>query len=75
MTGRERSLYEEGANQPGGWRGFKPFRVERKVRESEVMFSFYLVPADGAPLPAFKPGQYLSVKVRPPGYPYDQIRQ
>ena len=75
MTGRERSLYEEGANRPGGWRGFKPFRVERKTRESEVMFSFYLVPADGAPLPDFKPGQYLSVKVRPPGYPYDQIRQ
>jgi nitric oxide dioxygenase len=75
MTGRERNLYEEGASQPGGWRGFKPFRVGRKARESEVMTSFTLVPADGAPPPAFKPGQYLSVKVRPPGHPYEQIRQ
>lgn len=75
MTGRERGLYEEGAGQPGGWRGFKPFRVERKQRESEVMVSFHLVPADGAPLPAHKPGQYLSVKVRPPGHCYEQIRQ
>lgn len=75
MIGRERAIYDEGAAQPGGWRGFKPFRVEGKTRESEVMTSFRLVPADGAPLPPFKPGQYLSVKAHPPGFPYDQIRQ
>lgn len=75
MIGRERILYDEGARQPGGWRGFKPFRVERKERESEVMTSFYLVPADGAPLATFKPGQYVSVKVHPPGFAYEQIRQ
>jgi nitric oxide dioxygenase len=75
MIGRERAIGEEGAAKPGGWSGFKPFRVERKVRESEVTTSFYLVPADGAPLPAFEPGQYLSVRVHPPGFPYAQIRQ
>lgn len=75
MIGREKELYDEGAARPGGWREFKPFRVERKEAESEVMTSFYLVPEDGGPPPPFKPGQYLSVKVRPPGYPYDQIRQ
>lgn len=57
------------------WRDFKPFRVERKETESEIMTSFYLVPEDGVPAPAFEPGQYLSVKLRPPGYPYDQIRR
>jgi len=75
MIGREQSLYAEAVAQPGGWLGFKPFRVERKVRESEVMTSFHLVPTDGATLPAFRPGQYVAVKVHPPGQPYDQIRQ
>lgn len=75
MIGREQVLYTEAANQAGGWSGFKPFRVERKVRESEETTSFHLVPADGARLPAFKPGQYVSVKIHPPGRSYEQIRQ
>lgn len=75
MIGHEKSRYDSGAAQPAGWRGFKPFRVERKVPESSVMTSFYLVPADGSPLPPFQPGQYLSVKVHPPAFAYDQIRQ
>jgi nitric oxide dioxygenase len=75
MTHGEASLYEASANQPAGWSGFKPFRVQRKVAESEVMTSFYLVPIDGSPLPPFQPGQYLSIKVHPAGFAYDQIRQ
>ncbi len=75
MIGRERLLYAEAAGQAGGWPGFKPFRVERKVRESEETVSFHLVPADGAGLPAFRPGQDVSVKLRPPGRPYEQVRQ
>jgi nitric oxide dioxygenase len=75
MIGREEAIESGDAARPGGWRGFKPFRIERKVAESEVTTSFYLVPDDGAPLPAFEPGQYLSVRVHPPGFPYQQIRQ
>jgi nitric oxide dioxygenase len=75
MIGHEKSRYDSGAAQPGGWRGFKPFRVQNRVPESSVMTSFNLVPADGSPLPPFKPGQYLSVKVHPPAFAYDQIRQ
>lgn len=75
MIGAEKTLYDAGANAPGGWRGFKPFRVERKVAESDFMTSFYLVPVDGSALPPFKAGQYLSVKVKPAGYEYEQIRQ
>jgi len=75
MIGREEAIESGDAARPGGWRGFKPFRVERKLAESEVTTSFYLVPDDGAPLPAFEPGQYLSVRVHPPGFPYQQIRQ
>ena len=75
MTGTEQALYDEGAAQVGGWRGFKPFRVVRKMEESEVISSFYLQPLDGAPLPPFKPGQYVSVRLRPEGFAYEQIRQ
>ena len=75
MTGTEQALYDEGAARVGGWRGFKPFRVVRKVEESEVISSFYLQPMDGAPLPPFKPGQYVSVQLRPEGFAYEQIRQ
>lgn len=75
MIGREAALYTEAATQPNGWAGFKPFRVTRRVTESEVMASFHLVPADGSAPPAFRPGQYVSVRVRPPYHPHEQIRQ
>lgn len=66
LTGREKQIYEENAKKPGGWEGFKPFRVIRKEKESSNITSFYLAPADGAPLPAFKSGQYITVRVATP---------
>lgn len=75
MISAEANLYRESSAQPGGWRGFKAFRVDRKVQESQFMTSFYLTPKDGMPLPTFQPGQYLSIKVHPVGFEYDQIRQ
>ncbi|HTJ26475.1 MAG TPA: NO-inducible flavohemoprotein [Candidatus Limnocylindria bacterium] len=68
MIGREAELYA------GRWRGFKPFRVARRVEESETIASFHLVPEDGE-LVAHRPGQYVSVNVHVPGAPYAQIRQ
>lgn len=62
LIGREKQIYEENAKKPGGWEGFKPFRVSRKEKESSNITSFYLVAADGAPLPRFKPGQYITVR-------------
>lgn len=75
VIGHEKARYDEGAAQPGGWPGFKPFRVARKVAESSVMTSFYLVPADASSIPSFIPGQYISIRVQPAGHPYQQIRQ
>jgi nitric oxide dioxygenase len=62
LIGRERQIYEENARRTGGWEGFKSFRVVRKERESSNIVSFYLSPGDGAPLPKFKPGQYITVR-------------
>lgn len=66
LIGREKQIYEENAKKPGGWDGFKPFRVTRKEKESSNITSFYMVPVDGAPLPAFKPGQYITVQAATP---------
>ena len=41
--------------------------VTRKVRESENVASFYLVPEDGKPLAPFVPGQFLPLKLDIPG--------
>jgi nitric oxide dioxygenase len=75
MINRESQLYTEGAEKNTGWRSFKPFRIEKKIDESSSITSFYLVPEDGAPVPRFVPGQFLSIKVKSPGDPHEQIRQ
>lgn len=57
----EEQVYAANAALPGGWRGQRAMVVARKERESELITSFYLEPADGQPLPAFQPGQYLTL--------------
>lgn len=75
FIGVEAELYQAAESQRGGWAGDRPFRVARKVRESEVITSFYLEPADGKPIAAFEPGQYISVKLEIPGEANTHIRQ
>ena len=57
----EEAVYAQTAAQPGGWRGERTLRVLRKVQESELITSFYLVPADDEPLAPFIAGQYLTL--------------
>lgn len=71
----EEKLYQQAEQVKGGWSGFKPFRVARKVQQSSEISSFYLQPMDGHSLPAFKPGQYLSVKVQSEQFEHTEIRQ
>lgn len=66
---REQAIYDEQAAQPGGWNGYRSFRVDRKVVESDVVTSLYLKPVDGGPIAAFKPGQYVTVRVDHPTTP------
>jgi|SRR5690625_3351236 len=71
----EANMYEEAADQPGGWKDFKEFIVDRKVKESDVITSFYLKPKDGEVLPHFEPGQYITVRVSIPEDEYLHLRQ
>lgn len=71
----EAEMYERSREQQGGWSDFREFIVEKKERESDVITSFYLVPKDGRAIAAFKPGQYISVKMEIPGERFTHIRQ
>lgn len=75
FIGVEAELYDQSERQQGGWAGFRAFRVQKRVEESDVITSFYLVPQDGGPIVDFEPGQYVSVKVDIPGEPNTHIRQ
>ena len=59
---------------PPAWPGLRPFRVADVVPESRSIASFVLEPVDGEPLPAFRPGQFLTVRVHPAGAPRALLR-
>jgi len=46
---------------------YKTLMVDRKVKESETITSFYLVAEDKEPLAGFLPGQFLPLKLDIPG--------
>lgn len=48
------------------WPGLRPFTVHARSAESSDVQSFELVPQDAAPLPAYLPGQFVTVAV--PGF-------
>jgi len=48
---------------PPAWAGFRPMRVSRIDRESVSVFSLVLVPADGKPLAAALPGQFVVLRL------------
>jgi nitric oxide dioxygenase len=71
----EEQMYVEAEQKEAGFRDFKPFVVAEKVKESEVITSFYLKPQDGEKVPSYYPGQYISVRVTIPGQENTHIRQ
>ncbi|KAJ5151666.1 hypothetical protein N7492_009961 [Penicillium capsulatum] len=71
MIGRESQIYQ----QSQGWSEWRDFTIADKVKESDEITSFYLAPVDGKPLPAFRPGQYISVQVYVPELRHAQPRQ
>ncbi|KAI0413004.1 flavohemo protein [Xylaria grammica] len=68
---REHQLYVAFEN----WTGWRRFKIQKKVAESSEITSFYLAPEDGVPLPAFLPGQYISLQLYTPQLGLRQPRQ
>src|SRR3954447_24103259 len=50
---------------PPAWPGFRQLAVTAITREGDSMISIRLEDPDGAPVPAARPGQYLTVRVQP----------
>ncbi|MFA5083427.1 MAG: 2Fe-2S iron-sulfur cluster-binding protein [Hydrogenophilaceae bacterium] len=55
----------ESVSSPLAWEGWREFRVVRREYEDVAghVCSFYLAPADGKPLPAYLPGQFLTFRL------------
>ncbi|CAI9121292.1 NO-inducible flavohemoprotein [Brytella acorum] len=66
LIGREKQIYEGNESTPGGWTGWRSFRVRSRQRETSIITSFELVPTDGGALFRHKAGQYLSFKLDVP---------
>ncbi|EFQ33638.1 globin [Colletotrichum graminicola] len=73
LISREAQMYREFDQDK--WTGWRKFRIERKVAETDDIFSFYLVPVDGKQLPDFYPGQYTSIRANIPALGHLQSRQ
>lgn len=71
----EKEMYDAAEDQKGGWRTFKDFTIAEKVKESDIITSFYLKAADGKELPSYKAGQYITVRLQIPGEEYTLNRQ
>ncbi|MGG3573547.1 NO-inducible flavohemoprotein [Bacillus gobiensis] len=70
----EKDLEEETKSQPGGWNGYRSFYIDKKVKESDNVTSFYFKPVDGKAIASYKAGQYLTLKASIPGEKYTHIR-
>jgi nitric oxide dioxygenase len=62
LKAREKAIRDEIAEIDGGWTGWRKFIVAGKIRESAIITSFILKPADGGPVMPHKPGQYLTFR-------------
>jgi nitric oxide dioxygenase len=61
LIAAEARLYERGGIDPA--HPFTAWRVTERVEETADVVSLVLAPADGRPVPAFVPGQYVTVAV------------
>lgn len=69
LIAREERVYGEQLGAPGGWNGWREFRIEQIVRESSVISSFILRPVDDRRVIEHKAGQYLTFWLEIPGHP------
>ncbi|KGP74538.1 NO-inducible flavohemoprotein [Pontibacillus yanchengensis] len=70
----ENELYEQVEQEVGGWTGLRSFVIDQKVKESDVITSFYLKAQDGGPIPTYQAGQYLTLQVDIEGDQYSHMR-
>ena len=62
------------ASPPPAWPGFRRLTVTGIERESDSVISIRLEDPDGDPLPAARPGQYLTLRLEPDGQERSVLR-
>lgn len=72
---RESQIYQQIADEQGGWKGLREFRIVKKQKESDVITSFELIPVDNMPVAEYIAGQYIAVYLRGDGLENQEIRQ
>jgi nitric oxide dioxygenase len=60
---REEQLYAESDKH---WRSWRKFYIAQREHESADVLNLHLKPADGLPLQAYHPGQYVSLQIPVP---------
>lgn len=68
-------MFEEIIEEENSNGVFRKFKVEKKVKENEVVTSFYLKPVEKIQLKEHKAGQFLSVKPKIEGRDGNDVRQ
>ncbi|MFC4033196.1 MOSC domain-containing protein [Streptomyces polygonati] len=58
-------LSSEAGGAPPAWTGFRALKVTAVTPESRSVFSLTLASSDDTPLPAPRPGQFVTVKLQP----------
>jgi nitric oxide dioxygenase len=66
LMAREADIRATLEAEAGGWKGWRPFVIAEKTRESSVITTFILKPADGGRVIRHKPGQYLTLNLALP---------
>jgi nitric oxide dioxygenase len=69
LIAREKQIYHRLETSPGGWHGWRNFRVAERRAESDIITSFVLEPEDGDAILRHRPGQYLTFWLDIPGHP------
>ncbi|MEX2453536.1 MAG: NO-inducible flavohemoprotein [Rhodospirillaceae bacterium] len=69
LIAREKQIYHRLETSPGGWQGWRNFRIAERRNESDIITSFILDPEDGGPVLRHRPGQYLTFWFDIPGQP------
>jgi ferredoxin-NADP reductase len=78
LSGFERQLEQltpkNSTIAPPAWKGYRRFVVQRTIEEAEGIRSIYLAPEDRRPLPAYPPGQFITLRVPLPGANQPAVR-
>lgn len=74
LQAEEAGLARERMAAEGGWHGWREFRLAGKEEDTRVHTTFTFAPTDGGRVSPHRPGQYITLRLRPPGAEHPVVR-